>query len=254
MYEQMCYKKSYLKQVIVRIDFAGPIAQLEKTVPPKIINSIVKYFPIVEPADVVMQEIAFDGAGVKHSQIASKQWNYFSKDRLQQLTLAAQNVFVVYNSYNKYEDIRDQFSAVIDVLGKAFPETKASRFGIRYINQIDIEVDDPTVWSQYIDRRLLTSRSFFGEGDAITRLISISEIKYDDMNVVFQYGMPNPDHPAQIKRPLFIIDLDASVAQAHELAEAIGYMDAGHSRIQALFERSITDALREKMDAKPVQQ
>ena len=254
MHEQIYYKKSYLKQVIARIDFTSPIAQLEKAVPSKIINSIIKYFPIVEPADVVMQEIAFDGAAVKHSQTASKQWNYFSKDRLQQLTLAAQNVFVVYNSYNKYEDIRDQFNAVIDVMGKAFPETKASRFGIRYINQIDIEVDDPTVWKKYIDPRLLASRDFFDEGDAIARLISISEIKYDDMNVVFQYGMPNPDHPAPIKRPLFILDLDASVSQAHELAEAISYMDLGHAKIQAIFERSITDELRKKMDVKPVQQ
>jgi uncharacterized protein (TIGR04255 family) len=253
MYEQICYKKSFLKQVIARIDFASPIAQLEKAVPAKILNAIVKYFPVVEPADVLMQEIAFDAAGVKHSQVASKQWNYFSKDRALQLTLAAQNVFVVYNSYNKYEDIRDQFSTVVDVLSKTFPETKAARFGIRYINQIDMAMDDPTSWDQYIEPRLLTSRSFFGEGDAITRLITISEIKYDDMNVVFQYGMPNPDHPAQIKRPLFILDLDASVAQAHELAETLVYMDAGHSRIQAIFERSITDALREKMDAKPIQ-
>jgi hypothetical protein len=31
-------------------------------------------------------------------------------------------------------------------------------------------------------------------------------------------------------------------------------MDQAHERIQTIFERSITQVLREKMDAKPVQQ
>lgn len=254
MYDDVCYQKSFLKQVIARIDFASPISELEKTVPTKLVNAIVKNFPIVEPADVLMQEVALEGNSIKHSQTATKHWNYYSKDRGRQLTLAAQNVFVVYTKYNKYEEIRDQFSAVIDVLAKAFPEIKAARFGLRYVNQIDLPIDDATKWNQYVDPRLLSPRDCFGEDDAITRLITVVELKYDDMAVVFQFGMPNPDHPAQIRRPLFVLDLDASISQAHDLKDAIGYMDQGHLKIQEIFERSITDELRGKMHVKPVQQ
>ena len=36
------------------------------------------------------------------------------------------------------------------------------------------------------------------------------------------------------------------------LTDTLGYMDTAHDKIQAIFERSITQALREKMDARPV--
>jgi uncharacterized protein (TIGR04255 family) len=254
MYDEVCYQKSFLKQVIARIDFASPITQLEKGVPNKLVNTIVKNFPIIEPADVLIQEVALEGNSLKHTQTAKKQWNYFSKDRTKQLTLASENVFVIYTTYNKYEEIRDQFSTVIDALVKAFPETIAARFGLRYVNEIDLPMDDPTTWDKYISPKLLCSRDFFGNDDTIARLITIAELKYDDMGVRFQFGMPNPDYPAQVKRPLFVLDLDASISQAHDLAEATTHMDEGHLRIQAIFEASITEALRGKMDAKPVQQ
>lgn len=254
MFDQVCYQKSFLKQVIAKIDFASPIAQLEKGVPNKLINTIVKNFPIVEPQDVLMQELALDGNSLKHSQRSTKQWNYFGKDRGKQLALSSQSVFVLYTAYNNYEETKEQFGAVIDALAKAFPETKAARFGLRYVNQIDLPLADATAWGDYIDSKLLNGRDFFDENEAITRLITITELKYGDMGVLFQFGMPNPDYPAPVKRPLFVLDLDASISQAHDLVEAMGYMDEAHGRIQAIFERSITKDLREKMDAKPVQQ
>lgn len=146
----------------------------------------------------------------------------------------------------------EQFGVVVEAMNAAFPGTMASRFGLRYVNQIDLALDDPSEWGAYIDGTLLGARGFFDDGDAITRLITIAKLKYDDMGVRFQFGMPNPDYPAPVKRPLFILDLDASVSQAHDLVEAMTYMDEAHKRIQTIFERSITQALRESMDAKPV--
>jgi hypothetical protein len=36
MYEQVCYQKSYLKQVIAKIDFASPLSQIQNGVPSKL--------------------------------------------------------------------------------------------------------------------------------------------------------------------------------------------------------------------------
>lgn len=255
MYEQVCYRKSFLKEVVARIDFASPVGQIEKGVPNKLVNTIVNNFPIVEPAEIIMQEFALEGNSVKQGQATrSPQWNYYSKDRERQLTLSPQAVFVSYKRYNHYEEIKEQFGTVIDAINKNFPDTKASRFGLRYINQIDVQLDDPTQWDAYINPQLLGSRTFFGEEDALSRLITIAETKYNDIALRFQYGMPNPDYPAPVKRPLFVLDLDASVSQAHDLNEAMAYMDEAHGRIQSAFERSITGALREKMNVRPVQQ
>ncbi len=254
MHEQICYEKPFLKEVIAKVDFASPVEKLEKGVPPKLVRTIVNNFPIVEPADVLMHELAIEGDGLKSKNTSMKQWSYFSKDRGQQLTLASQSVFVQYKKYNNFEETKEHFGAVIDAMNSAFPGTMVSRFGLRYINQIELPMSNPSEWGDYIDQRLLCGRDFFGDDDVISRLVTIAELKYNDMDVRFQFGMPNPDYPAPVKRPLFVLDLDASISQAHELTEVMTYMDDGHQRIQNIFERSITNALREKMHAKPVHQ
>ena len=253
MYEQVCYGKSFLKQVIVRVDFATPLDKLERNVPSKLLNAIVESFPIIEPSEMLSHEVSIEGAALQGKQITVKQWNYFAKDRSRQLTLTPQCIFVLYTAYKDFEETKEQFGNVVSALLKAFPDTKASRFGLRYINEIDLPLEDPTVWESYINPALLGSRDFFGEGDVVTRLISVAELKYDDVGVRFQFGMPNPDYPAPVKRPLFILDLDASVSQAHDLMDVMQYMDETHGRIQSVYERSITSTLREKMNARPVQ-
>lgn len=254
MYEQVCYQKPFLKEVIVRVDFATPVEKLEKSVPPKLFRTIAQNFPIVEPADVLMHEVAIEGDSLRSKNTSMKQWSYFSKDRGQQLTLASQSFFLQYKKYNSFEDTKGHFDAVVDAMNSAFPGTMASRFGLRYINQIDLPMHNPSEWGKYIEKKLLCSRDFFDNDDAIARLISIAELKYGDMDVRFQFGMPNPDYPAPVKRPLFVLDLDASISQAHDLKDVMTYMDDGHRRIQTLFERSITESLREKMNAKLVHQ
>lgn len=253
MDEQICYKKPFLSEVIARIDFASPIERLDKAPPLKLVSTIVKSFPIIEPSDVLMQELAFDGNAVKTKQTASKQWNYYSKERDRQLALAPQSVYVQYTRYSSYEKTKEEFGAVVNALNVAFPGTLASRFGLRYVNQIDLPVNDPTGWDDYIDAQLLCSRNFFEAADPMKRLITVAELQYGDIGIRFQFGMPNPDYPARIRRPLFVLDLDASVSEAHELADCMNYMDEAHARIQAIFERSITQTLRERMDAQPIQ-
>lgn len=253
MYEQVCYQKSYLKQVIAKIDFASPLLQIQNGVPSKLLKTIIENFSIVEPGELINQEFLHEGESLQFKQTMIKQWNYYSKDRSRQLTLSAESIFVVYTIYKSYEETKEQFGIVIDALSKAFPETKASRFGLRYINQIELVLDDATKWKDLINAKLLGSRDFFENTDSLTRLISIAELQYEDISVRFQFGMPNPDYPAPIKRPLFILDLDGSVSQAHDLTETPDYMDQAHSHIQKIYERSITDSLRGKMDARPVQ-
>lgn len=253
MYEHVCYGKSFLKQVIVRVDFATPLDTLEKNVPSRLLNSIVENFPIVEPSETLTHEFSIEGAGFQSKKTTVKQWNYFAKDRSRQLTLTPQCIFVLYTAYKDFEETKEQFGNVVGALLKSFPDAKASRFGLRYINEIDLPLEDPTSWGSYINSALLGSRDFFGEDDVVTRLISVAEIKYDDVSVRFQFGMPNPDYPAPVKRPLFILDLDASVSQAHDLTDVMQYMDETHGRIQNVYERSITDDLRGKMHARPIQ-
>ena len=96
MYEQICYQKSYLKQVIAKVDFASPLSQIQNGVPTKLLNTIIENFSIVEPGELLNHELSIEGESFQSKQTMMKQWNYFSKDRSRQLTLSAESIFVVY--------------------------------------------------------------------------------------------------------------------------------------------------------------
>ncbi len=254
MYEATCYRKSFLKQVIAKVDFATQLS-VGKAVPQKLLHSIVQHFGIVEPPQQLQNhQVIFNQGVVQSNQTTVDQWSFFSKDRSRQLTFSPLSLFVSYNTYSSYEQTKGHFGAAMDGLSQSFPDTMVARFGLRYINQIEIDVRNPTTWEGYFAESLLASRAFLREGEEIARLITVTELNYEELALRFQYGMPNPDFPARIKRPFFVLDFDAYVSQAHALSEVLTYMDSAHGHIQDLYERSITNELRGKMDARPVQE
>jgi uncharacterized protein (TIGR04255 family) len=249
MYEDIRYQKSFLKQVIVRIDFFSPVDAIEKALSPKLANTAAKSFPIAEPGEILVQHLEIAKTGVQESKTPFKQWNFFGRNRERQLTLSAPFMFVTFSEYSTYEVMKDIWSELVDSVAKIHPDAKVGRFGLRYINSIEIEGVSPTEWGTYVEPHLLITGRPQQELDHLTRSLHLSEFKYDELNLRFQFGMPNPDYPAIIKRPLFIMDFDAYVNSAHEMAESLKYMDKGHELIQDVFEKSIKNQLRERMNA-----
>ena len=252
MYDEICYKQHFLKQVIARVDFFTPVSELEKAPSPKLTASISRIFPIIEPVDVLATSFQVTpGAQPKQQDEKHKLWNYFGKNREKQLSLSSQSVFVVYNKYTTFEELKIEFLSVITLLDNEYKDITVGRFGLRYINTLEhIKLKVPTVWRKYINKKLLEPVSFFtGKREGkLTRLFHVAELKFDEMNIKFQFGMPNPDFPAIIKRPVFVLDIDASVSMAHKLNDVAAYMDKAHENIQSLFEDSITPELREMMN------
>jgi uncharacterized protein (TIGR04255 family) len=76
----------------------------------------------------------------------------------------------------------------------------------------------------------------------------IVELKRGDLDLRYQFGFPNQDYPAAMKRPELVLDLDAYTLSAHELVETPVFLESGHRLIQEMFETSITSKLREKMN------
>lgn len=248
MYEQVCYEKPFLTDVIARIDLVAPLQGAEKALPPKLANGITRHFPISEPVDAIAKAYRFTGEGVQQHDTPFKQWNFFGRDREKQLSIAPSFLLVSYKRYTTYEEMSGQFLEILDEVLRAFPDAKASRFGLRYVNVMeDLGQPGPMSWQNYFSAELLSAIPFFKSPENLTRLIHVAELKYDDLAIRFQFGMPNPDYPATIRRPQFVLDLDGYAQVVHDLKESAGYMARAHELIQDLFESSITDKLRELM-------
>jgi uncharacterized protein (TIGR04255 family) len=145
MFEDVCYKKSYLTDVVARIDFVAPVLIFEKTLPSKVSDAIVSKFPIVEPADLVAFGFEFGSAGSKTEETRSKQWQFFGKNREKQLTFSPPSMILQYRQYSTFEQLQSEFSLAIQALSKTAPDARVQRFGLRYINKIALEKCDESV-------------------------------------------------------------------------------------------------------------
>jgi uncharacterized protein (TIGR04255 family) len=251
MLDTACYKKPFLKQVVARINFVAPIVALEKTLPAKLAKVASAHFPISEPRDAVAKQFHLTPAGMKESEKSFRQWVFWGLEREKQLILTPSSLDLVYTRYTTYQSMKSHFCAIVDGVAKEFPDAQAARFGLRFVNIIEeIKLSSPIDWGEYIAPELLQAEAFFAEPASLTRLMHMAELKYGEVDLRFQFGMPNPDYPAVIKRPQFVLDLDAYVQTAHELSSSPQYVEQAHNLIQGLFERSITEKLRKRMNAK----
>lgn len=72
---------------------------------------------------------------------------------------------------------------------------------------------------------------------------------FDDFKVVMVYGLINPDFPSKLVKNEFVLDYDC-ISSSVECNKIYETLDQMHDEIIRLFEKSITDKLRKKMELK----
>jgi len=247
------YKRTFLKQVIARLDFVSPLTATAATLPTPLSQEIMKRFPIPEPGKAVAQELQISapqglvgGKRTEHSV-----WTFHSKERDKKLALHPAALILEIDRYQTYEVLKSDFVPVVAALLAAAQEAQPSRLGLRYINLIALDGDNPFDWDGLINAQLLHTLKVPSEGDRdkLARAFNIVDLALDDFNLRYQFGMSNPDYPAKIRRRMFVVDLDGYVQGALDKNEIEHLLDTFHSKIQEYFEFSITNELRERMNA-----
>jgi uncharacterized protein (TIGR04255 family) len=120
---------------------------------------------------------------------------------------------------------------------------------MRYINKFDFPDTDPFDFSNLINPHLYDSLAFYSDKKVIARSFNNLEFNFQDFNLRFQFGMPNPDYPAPIKKKHFVLDFDAYFQGLQTPQDVQSNLDKYHTKIQELFEASITDKMREVLNA-----
>jgi len=256
-YSSICYKNSFLSQVIVRLDFLPFVASAE-AFSENIEKEILKVFPRRGKDQIIRFNsfnVVFDqsnnGLPNANGQIQEGiQKEYFTNDGLNKLIFSNKFMIFEINKYSTFDEHRQWFQAI---LFEFFQKNRipVSRTGIRYINIFEQEKIklQKNFFTSEIAASLQTKINAEAKDNQIVRSMHLTEYRMDEMMINFRYGMFNPEYPNIMRKNDFVLDFDAFSSDVIDSADGIiRTIDKGHQKIQELFENSISDYLREVMD------
>jgi uncharacterized protein (TIGR04255 family) len=246
--DSICYKQNFLTEVIARVDLVSPLPSLIKELPKDISKAALVSFPIEEPKPAFTQELLVSEKELATRKQEFTEWNFYGRNREKRLTIIPQAFYVVYKNYEKYENLRSDFLTIVESFFSCFEQAQPSRLGLRYINQLDVPGPSPLDWQEHVSKELLSLFSYTIEEAVPSRLFHNFEAVFSDFNLRFQFGVHNPDYPAPIRRRAFILDYDAYFQGLLEPKDIPECLNKYHNAIQKIFERSITNRLKEVMN------
>lgn len=252
--EKICYKKNYLKEVIININFTNPIHELQKASLPIQIKKIVeKRYPIPAKGKRIegIIKISSKGEPIKEEKKEIPQWIYHGIKRDKIIKIDEQIISVALHQYNNYEDLRQDIINPINSIIKIGKNVEIKTTSLRYINIFTDIIRDYNDIKKYFVNMISSSFENLIDKDNCSRNFLITEYLLDnDIKIRMQTGIYNPNYPARISRKDFIIDIEAFLNTPHIMSDSRNFIDELHLNIQKKFEDCITDDLRGVLNEK----
>ena len=255
--DKICYKSTFLAQVILRVDFAVPIKDAE-IFHPAIITAIQKSYPKPEKEELVrFGNIEFEVAAGVPSQAQVKatfegrQKTYLDSSMKNKLIIANNCLILEYNEYKSYEVLRESAMRITCEIYR-HAQVLVSRIGLRYVNLFANSTSFKIQKSMF-SRAVSVTMDTEPIGDVSPfepiRSITTTEYKYGDIRVNFRSGVYNRLYPSRMTSDDFVIDIDCYMIGGISSSEELSiFLDTSHGVTQKMFENSITEKLRIAMD------
>ncbi len=246
-YEDIHYKNNYLTNVVCRLDFPS-ILEISTHVPDKLQNEIKEIFPYFEHKLIVKYSTIFD----KDEKIDRRQempsYQFLNNERDKSVNLTQDYLTVEFFKYNNFKEFKNVVNKIISSFTIIYMPTNFKRLGLRYVNQIILEKGNPLIWKDYINNSLIhVIDNFLNRDNHISRSMSQIILTYDDYKINFSYGIFNSEFPSRVSRKEFILDFDCYTDFVDD-ENILGQIDLFNMEIKELFEKSIKNGLRNKME------
>jgi len=250
----MCYDQNFLSKVILRADFGThPIALGAEVT--KFSNGVAATFPHIS-SNLLMRvdfDVATEGtSAVKHTKAGTQWVHRKSPAGTAQVVLEPTFMALEYGpgDYQSFEAFLAEFTLLSNQLYDVFEEFPLDRIGLRYVNEIRLP-GKALEWSGVIREELVSAvmASAVPDGRLLRSMHQVVEQHGDDQ-VLFNYGIFNPDFPAPAVQRFFILDIDCSRTGAVQRNEAIDCIKSLNNHSTVAFESSIGDELRKIMGVK----
>jgi len=228
--------------------------------------SRVKDLPVAEP--IQEQTFVFRNEGVPDIK-GSFAFRLTTRDRATAATISPTKLALETTNYERYGMFRRLLKHLLEALDDYGRPAGVERLGLRYIDEIkvpDVTAPSPDAWKPYIDHALVTPAEVVDEVLPNMRPRSWNGVLHlqssNGTTLVVRYGAldghaVNPDGPLRLTRrtepgPFFLLDIDSfwhaeEVIADFDLSEVLATCDQLHRPISAVFERCITDRLRDEV-------
>lgn len=250
---QICYSQNFLSKVILRADFGTHPLKLDAEVA-KFSDGMALVFPYRSSNPLLHIHVEMGGAegdngGIKHTN-AGTHWVYTKTPAgTAQVVLEPTFMALEYGpgDYESFNDFLAEFTQMLDQLYGAFGEFPLDRIGLRYVNEIRLP-GKALEWKGIIREELITAvlAPAVAGGRLLRSMHQIVELHGEDQ-VLFNYGIFNPDFPAPVVQRFFILDIDCSRSGVIQKTEAIDCVNMLNNHAGNAFESSIGDELRTVM-------
>ena len=247
----MNYQNTFLKRVLVRLDYPT-LSALSSPEKPNFSNLIFERFPnrSSEKKDQITISSSPTGSAIDRKPLGWE-WKHRSAEGEKLVTLAPDFLALEYGAgqYTAFAPFRDDLEFVFNALRGEFGVQNFSRLGLRFINEINFADGDPLDWDNLVDESLVSSvKASLTDDMQLTRSMHQLAAKCgDEIILLMNYGILNPDYPNQVVRRQFVIDLDFYTQGAIESNEVIRLVNEMNALAERTFEESIEQGLRDKM-------
>lgn len=251
-YANIQYATTALSQVIMRIDLKEPFDS-SSLFSNEQEMAIKKYFPnsgMVQKENELLVSLALDEMKwqpMPAKETLRKEYNDSANNKF---VLANQYILFDIQEYHSFEECMIWFRNILPVLYNR--QFKTSRIGLRYINLFcDKTIKpqknyfSPSVGSNFLGKSILSNQEI-----ELFRSMQMAEYKCGDYILNFRFGLYNPRFPSKLTTKDFSLDYDCYISgEAESFDDLLSSIDKEHQIIQEMYESSITDKLREVMNA-----
>lgn len=243
------YPNNFLNEVIFQVRFS-PLLQLytdKENAAAEFQNEIINEFPELHFGTNKKISITMDNTGnpvesKSHEEFLT--WIFMNKLG-KQVSLNGKELILSYSGglYSSFKEFSEDVELILTALKKYnLPQIKS--IGLRYINQIKLENDNN--WSEYINQNLHLINNEFDKNELI-QSINKTDLKIQEYDLTFQFGLFNPEFPNLSSKKEFILDYDCRLINNESFEKIMYNLEKMHEIISNRFEQDITDNLREKM-------
>ena len=245
------YKQTALTQVIMRIDLKEPLEDSSLYTDEQ--EAIIKkYFPIpgmIQKENEMLVSIALDEMKWRPMPTKEMLRKEYSDSANNKFVLANQYILFDIQKYTSFEKCMVWFRNILPVFFNQ--QFKTSRIGLRYINLFDEKTIKPQkgYFSASIGSNFLGKTAATNQEIELFRSMQLAEYKSGDFILNFRFGLYNPKFPSKLTSNDFSLDYDCYISgEVESFDELLSCIDREHQIIQEIYEDSITDKLREKMN------